>query len=145
MSARRIQQAMKQLSLKSNPVTTRPKFGAPPLDRARKHSRGTKVMFFFPAVFSADEGLVLTASLDRTAKLWSTATGECTQTFSGHKNDFFLSAVFSAHSPQGMHCQNLKHRQAIECFGSYPSGPQATERLGTFAQCHRDKAECDRR
>ena len=27
---------------------------------------------------------VLTASYDKTAKLWSTVTGECTQTFSGH-------------------------------------------------------------
>ena len=27
---------------------------------------------------------VLTASYDKTAKLWSTVTGQCTQTFSGH-------------------------------------------------------------
>ena len=37
---------------------------------------------------------VLTASNDRTAKLWSAATGECTQTFSGHGGGVH-SAVFS--------------------------------------------------
>merc|ERR1712187_73436 len=34
------------------------------------------------AVFSADGSSVLTASYDQTAKIWSVATGECTQTFS---------------------------------------------------------------
>merc|ERR1711972_644294 len=47
------------------------------------------------ALFSVDGSSVLTASRDCSAKIWSTATGECTQTFEGH---FFgvLSAVFSA-------------------------------------------------
>ena len=38
---------------------------------------------------------ILTASYDTTAKIWSSATGECTQTFRGHTNGI-MSAVFSA-------------------------------------------------
>merc|ERR1712226_1746957 len=37
---------------------------------------------------------VLTASEDRTAKIWSTVTGECTMTFRGHKAQV-ISAVFA--------------------------------------------------
>merc|ERR1719162_652170 len=39
--------------------------------------------------------VVLTSSFDKTAKLWTAATGECTQTFTGH-NGMVFWAVFSA-------------------------------------------------
>ena len=39
--------------------------------------------------------LVLTASKDKTAKIWDTTTGECKQTLSGHAEAVW-SAVFSA-------------------------------------------------
>ena len=38
---------------------------------------------------------VLTASVDKTAKIWNASTGECTQTLSGHSG-WVTSAVFSA-------------------------------------------------
>ena len=47
------------------------------------------------AVFSADGSLLLTASLDRTAKVWDSCTGECKLTLAGHDDPVF-SAVFSA-------------------------------------------------
>ena len=40
--------------------------------------------------------LILTASDDRSAKIWSAASGECVQTLTGH-NDALNSAVFSPH------------------------------------------------
>merc|ERR1712039_795302 len=46
------------------------------------------------AAFSPDGQEVLTASLDRTAKLWSAASGECLRTFEGHEASV-RSAVFS--------------------------------------------------
>ena len=47
------------------------------------------------AVFSSDEQQVLTASYDRTAKIWCAASGECLRTLEGH-GDWVLSAVFSS-------------------------------------------------
>ena len=38
---------------------------------------------------------VLTASGDKTARIWSTSTGDCVQTFSGHEQ-YVNSVVFSA-------------------------------------------------
>ncbi len=46
------------------------------------------------AVFSGDDSMVLTASFDKAAKLWSAATGECLHTLSGHTKEL-ISAVFS--------------------------------------------------
>merc|ERR1712176_856948 len=46
------------------------------------------------AVVSPDSQYVLTASWDRSAKLWNAATGECIQSFVGH-SDHVRSAVFS--------------------------------------------------
>ena len=43
--------------------------------------------------------LALTASIDKTAKLWSTQTGQCLQTFSGHKG-VVNSAVFVPNNPE---------------------------------------------
>merc|ERR1712048_931334 len=48
-----------------------------------------------PAVSTDDSSSVLTASFDCTAKIWSSSTGECTQTFTGH-GGWVNSAVFSA-------------------------------------------------
>ena len=47
------------------------------------------------AVFSADGSRIVTASLDRTAKIWDSSNGECKQTLCGHGHEV-LSAVFSA-------------------------------------------------
>ena len=47
-----------------------------------------------PAVFSADGSSVLTASSDRTAKIWDFSIGECTKTLSGHSG-VVHTAVFS--------------------------------------------------
>ena len=46
------------------------------------------------AVFSGDGALVLTASADGTAKVWSVKTGACTLTLAGHRDSVEL-AVFS--------------------------------------------------
>merc|ERR1719281_538354 len=48
---------------------------------------------------SKTKGKVLTASHDRTAKLWDVESGECVKTFEGHENGV-NSAVFSADSTQ---------------------------------------------
>merc|ERR1739848_580207 len=47
------------------------------------------------AVFSADGTLVLTASHDRTAKIFNLETGEVLRTLKGH-SDVMASAIFSA-------------------------------------------------
>ena len=47
------------------------------------------------SIFTADVIAVLAGSLDKTAKIWSTASGECLQTLSGHTGSV-LSAVFAA-------------------------------------------------
>ena len=47
------------------------------------------------AVFSGDGSLVLTASGDRTAKIWDASTGDCTKTLSGHISSV-ISAAFAA-------------------------------------------------
>ena len=44
---------------------------------------------------------LLTASKDKTAKLWSAASGECLRTFMGHENSVW-SAVFSADGQQAL-------------------------------------------
>ena len=46
------------------------------------------------AVFSPDGQQVLTASGDKTAKVWSAASGECLLTLVGHE-DFVNSVGFS--------------------------------------------------
>ena len=46
------------------------------------------------AVYSQDGSMVVTASPDKTAKIWNASTGECTMTLRGH-TDILLSAVFS--------------------------------------------------
>ena len=45
--------------------------------------------------YSSDESKILTASDDKTAKIWDRSTGECKQTFSGH-GGVIWSAIFSA-------------------------------------------------
>ena len=50
-------------------------------------------------MFSPDGAHVLTASWDKTARLWETASGREVRRFEGH-SDAVLSAVFS---PDGAH------------------------------------------
>ena len=40
----------------------------------------------FSVALSPDGALLATASVDSTAKLWSTATGACVRTLQGHSN-----------------------------------------------------------
>merc|ERR1712113_162338 len=47
------------------------------------------------AMFSRDETFVVTASADRTAKIWKRDSCECLRTFNGHKN-YVRRAVLSA-------------------------------------------------
>ena len=57
-------------------------------DNGIKEGRALTVIWRAPV-------FVLTASNDKTAKIWDAATGECKQTFSGH-SDTVWSAAFSA-------------------------------------------------
>lgn len=49
------------------------------------------------ALFSPDSKTAVTASDDKTAKLWNAANGECLRTFTGHK----LRLLSAAFSPDG--------------------------------------------
>ena len=51
------------------------------------------------AVFSPDSRHIVSASFDKTAKIWNTSTGECEAELKGHSR-WVVSAVFS---PDGMH------------------------------------------
>ena len=56
----------------------------------------------------------LTASSDKTAKIWSTATGECTQTFSGH-GGVVGSALFSSDGSSGLTASYDKTAHGRSC------------------------------
>lgn len=47
------------------------------------------------AFFSGDGRLCVTGSMDRTARIWETKTGDCLRTLSGHAGSV-LFALFSA-------------------------------------------------
>lgn len=49
-------------------------------------------VFINAVCFSPNGHQLLTSSVDRTAKLWSTETGCCSQTLNGHTEDVFASA-----------------------------------------------------
>ena len=57
------------------------------------------------AVFSPDGQQVLTASMDKTAKVWSAASGECLRTLMGHTGRV-KSAVFSPDGQQVLTASN---------------------------------------
>lgn len=42
--------------------------------------------------FSPEGSLVLTASADKTARLWNAASGECAQVLEGHADEIFSCA-----------------------------------------------------
>uniref|UniRef100_A0A7S2NIR5 Uncharacterized protein n=1 Tax=Alexandrium andersonii TaxID=327968 RepID=A0A7S2NIR5_9DINO len=63
-----------------------------PLWSSVGHAEGEAVNSAF---FSTDGAIVLTASDDGTAKLWSVSSGQCVRTFEGHAGAVH-SAVFSA-------------------------------------------------
>ncbi|CAE8691703.1 unnamed protein product, partial [Polarella glacialis] len=64
------------------------------------------------ACFSPDGSKVLTASGDRTARLWSVATGECLQKLSGHSAALY-TAVFS---PSGRKVLTASHDKTARVF-----------------------------
>jgi WD40 repeat protein len=53
------------------------------------------------AVFSPDSSQVLTASDDRTAKLWDVKSGNCMMTFTGHEHHVVF-AIFSSDSENAL-------------------------------------------
>ena len=67
-------------------------FGATVLEPARTLEGHD--FFVASSSFSPDGTRVVTASYDRTAKIWNTETGECIRTLEGHTT-FVMSAAFS--------------------------------------------------
>jgi len=58
------------------------------------HATKKKKNTMTSAVFSSDGAYVLTASHDRTAKIWNAESGECLRTLEGHRASVY-SAIFS--------------------------------------------------
>lgn len=56
------------------------------------HFRKKYSFFYLQICFSPPGGVVLTASSDRTAKLWDSNTGKNLQTLAGHDSDVFSCA-----------------------------------------------------
>ena len=72
-------------------------FGATVLEPARTLEGHD--FFVASSSFSPDGTRVVTASYDRTAKIWNTETGECIRTLEGHTT-FVMSAEFSPDGTQ---------------------------------------------
>jgi WD40 repeat protein len=64
------------------------------------------------ATFSPDGKLVVSASYDKTLKVWDPVTGTCTQTLQGH-NDEVISATFS---PDGKFIVSASHDKTLKVW-----------------------------
>ena len=67
------------------------------------------------AVFSPDGQQVLTASRDKTAKVWSAASGACLLTLEGHE-DWINSAGFSPDGQQVLTASVDKTAGVVGCL-----------------------------
>lgn len=83
------------------------------------------------AVFSPDGTMVLTASYDKTAKVWSTTSGEVVTVLTGHEGVVLVAAF----SPDGSRVVTASNDRTARVW-EVPSGKPLDGHEGTYRLCN---------